>query len=337
MYAKVNDRFFSASANSRNSSESATPAAVELAGKTLYLLEELPAGRVHSSLLKMVASQDTIRGRALYKGERDITLTGKLVINANSAPDLGEEGPVWDRAVYIPWDTRYVQDGEVVDEENYRLPSNNTKKETLVSMRDAFATVCLKELNKFLNAPGNRDLETGELKVSELPQPECVKELVAKEKEKGFPLKMFVNQYVKEIVHGTKPEVSVETLFSAYRGFLRVRNIRSAESMDDILEKFPRVGLVAGMDRHNEQCVKGYFLSSAGLALADRESIRIGGPDPFAIASESSMKRTHNNDQVDERPSKKPAMGTVQCQSCFAGSPFHSNWRCSFCQSSKHF
>lgn len=276
---------------------------MELANKTLYLVEELPVGRIHSSLLKMVASQDTIRGRQLYKGESDIELVGKLIINANSAPELGEEGPVWDRAVYIPWDTRYVQAGDLVDVANFRLPSDNVKKGRLVKMTDAFVTVCLKELHLFLNAPGNRDQCTGEVLVTELPQPDCVRELVAKEKERGFPLKMFVKQYIKESVHGNRDEVTIEVMFHAYRGFLKSRNIRSQDTMDMIVEKFPRVGLVAGFDTHGEACVKGQYITDAGAQMAVAASRGMGFeellPSAYPINRAFNREEKNNLDGFD--------------------------------------
>ena len=245
---------------------------VTLAGKTLYLLEELPQGKMASSKIKCIASQDSVSCRGLYKDQQLIQLCGKLLINANNPPDIGEEGAIWDRAIYIPWDTRYVHDGDEVDEENYRLPSDNNKKQYIVSLRCAFANVCLKELHRFLKP--RIDKETGELGVSELPQPACVKDLLAHEKERAFPLKMFTKGYINE--QDGYNELTVNHFFNAYRGFLRARNIRSQESLDDIVTKFVRVGLPSPVeDNTGLQFLPNCSMTDAGHLLADREAINM--------------------------------------------------------------
>lgn len=247
---------------------------MELQHKTLYLLEELPPGRVHSSLLKAVASQDTISGRALYKGQTTVDVRGKLLINANAAPDLGEEGPVWDRAIFIPWDTRYVQEGEPVDPANYRMPSCNRKKEHLVSLADAFTTVCLKELHKFLNLPGNRD-EDGQLLVTEIPQPACVRTLIMQEKEKGFPLKMFVKRCTRESPNAM--DVTTTDLWDAYQDYIRHRNVRSRETQDDVMNKFPQVGLECKVGDDDKQYVADIVLTAETTERLLKKRERVGG------------------------------------------------------------
>lgn len=271
-FTKLRDNFFSLGANNRNASESPTAALMEFKNKTLFLLEELPVGRIASSLLKSITSKDVMRGRQLHSSMTSVKIIGKLLINANTAPDLGEEGPVWDRAVYIPWDTRYVTGQEQVDTANYRLPSDNAKKSRLLTLTSAFMTVCLKELHNFLKRHINED---GELTVSELPQPQCVLDLVAKEKERAFPLKKFIKEYLKE---DAEERVCVHDFFNAYRGFLRTRNLRSSESLDDVLAKFCRVGLTYCMSegKHGDLEIPGFAMSEEGDKLAQREAINRG-------------------------------------------------------------
>lgn len=284
-FTKLRDNFFSAAANGRNASEAPTAGLMELRDKTCYLLEELPQGKIYTSLLKMMCSRDTMRGRQLHKGMQAVDVIGKLFINANAPPELGEEGAVWDRAVYIPWDTRYVTNTEAVDIANYRLPSNNTKKEYLVSLHSAFMTVCLKELNRFLNLPGNMD--SNGLLVTDLVMPPCVQHLVNQEKERAFPLKMFVKTYIKE--SSTKddcPHIETNKFFHAYCGFIRSRNLRSNESLDDITSKLVRVGLICE-EYKGQQMIMNSKMTEAGERLADREAINMRvdvGDGPLAQA-----------------------------------------------------
>jgi len=253
--------------------------AVGLAGKTCYLVEELPGTKLCTPLLKQIASQDDINVRGLFKGHFEVQLKGKLIINTNDTPNLGEEGACWDRAAFIPWHCRYVMIGDPVDRANYRLPPDNAFVKKLLAMRDAFVTVCLREFHKFLALPGNIDPETGDCLVTELPQPKCVSELVQKEKARAFPLKTFVETYIKESVRGNRATLTVAQLFFGYRGYCRARNIRSADTQDDVTGKFPRVGLEIEVDSKSEQVVKGCYMTDAGLELAKREEGRLGGGD----------------------------------------------------------
>lgn len=243
---------------------------MEFKFKTLYLLEELPIGRIQSSLLKTITSRDTMRGRQLHSSMTSVDIIGKLIINSNTPPDLGEEGPVWDRAIYIPWDTRYVHGDEKVDEANYRLPSDNAKKQQIVSLKSAFVTVCLTELTRFLNLPGHMD-DSHKITVSELPVPKCVVQLTEQEKERAFPLKMFVKHHMVE-----KPghKLDVIKFDQAYRGFLESRHIKYTDSLDDLINKFRRVGLECKMDSVNRnQYISDYRLDASAHEFCESAPI----------------------------------------------------------------
>ena len=107
-----------------------------MANKTLYLLEELDDVAIHTSKLKEIVSMDDGRARALYGDNMTIERIGHLMINGNTAPNLGQDPAVWDRAIYIPWDAKYIgeTDGPIdpskgIFRQDYkvkeRLQSNN--------------------------------------------------------------------------------------------------------------------------------------------------------------------------------------------------------------------
>lgn len=291
--------------------------AAGLSGKTCYLVEELPGTKLCTPLLKQMASQDAMNVRGLFKSHFEVQLRGKLIVNTNDTPNLGEEGPCWDRAIFIPWNCRYVMKGDPVDPDNFRMPSDNAFVERLLGMNDAFVTVCLRELNKFLNVPGNIDPDTGKCVVTELTQPKCVSELVQKEKAKAFPLKTFVETYVKESVHGNRTILTVAQLFFGYRGYCRARNIRSSETQDDIAGKFPRVGLEIDVDGNSEQIVKGCYMTDSGLELAKREEGRLGGGDLLAsnypIAQSFMQQKRPREEEEDKHDEEKKHVRTSDC------------------------
>jgi hypothetical protein len=283
-YNKVQDNFFAQGANTRNSSECATPGLTDFANKTLYIMEELPKGKLYVSKLKQVTSRDDARGRGLHQSNQTIKFIGKLIINANQVPDLGEEAPVWDRAVFIPFDTRYVNVNEKVDEKNWRLPSNNEKKNMIVELTSAFMTVCLKELHRFIAT--HKKNNAGDMPTN-IPLPECVQKLIDTEKEKAFALKVFIKKYTREAVSDNTRFITMTTFFNAYRGFCRQRNIRSYETLDNIVDKLPRAGIQTG-NVNEELVVCDRILTAAAIQLADREAINtrqidVPNPDSYAI------------------------------------------------------
>lgn len=268
---------------------------VELKHRTLYLLEEMPPGKLATSLIKMIASKDDMRGRQLHQHMQTIEIQGKLLCNANTVPDLGEEGPVWDRVVFVPFDTRYVVPGQPVDLSNYRLPSDNARKNSLIKLTDAFATVCLQALNRLLVAQPN---------LTDLPLPRCIQKTIAAEKERAFPLKMFVKEYTVELAPTKQSTLSTTNFFHAYRAFLRHRNIRCNESLDDVVAKLIRVGL-STFEKHNTQYVKGRALTDTAASMADRElermeSMASSSINPFTLAAAAGSKRSR--DQLEGAP-----------------------------------
>lgn len=294
-YNKVQDNFFSQGANAKNASESATPGLTDFANKTLYLLEELPKGKLYTSKIKQITSKDDARGRALHQGHQTIKFIGKLLINANDVPQLGEESPVWDRAVFIPFDTRYVCSHEDPDPSKFRLVSDNAKKDRIISLTSAFMTVCLKELHKFIS---NYKKDHNGIMPTNLNMPACVIELIEKEKEKAFPLKVFIKNYTREQLD-SKHTTSTD-FFNAFRGFCRIRNIRSSDTMDNIIDKLPRAGIQTCTTESDEMVILDRVLTEKAITMAEREAIntrQIDIPNPDSYPINRGFKRQRENDE----------------------------------------
>ena len=242
-----------------------------------------------------MTSRDDARGRGLHQSHQTIKFIGKLLINANSVPKLGEEAPVWDRAVFIPFDTRYVASHEKPDPSKFRLPSDNGKKDRIVSLTSAFLTVCLKELYKFIN---NYKKKNNGSVPTDLPLPKCVQTLIEQEKEKAFPLKVFIKNYTEEKLDSTS--TSMTTFFNAFRGFCRVRNIRSTETMDNIMDKLPRAGIQTASNSGEEVVILDRVLTARAEAMAEREAIntrQIDIPNPDQYPINRCFKRQKENDE----------------------------------------
>ena len=202
----------------------------------------------------------------------------------------------WDRAIFIPWETRYVQDGEDVDPQAYRLPADNMKKANLVKLTDAFITVCLKSLHGFIQDYKKKNPER--TLPTDVPVPDCVNKMVAAEKERAFPLKMFIKEYLVEA--GASHTVSVELFFAAYRGFLRIRNIKTNETMDDIVQKFRRVGMKTAEDNKRHLRLVGYKISEEAQELAQSESSFFGESRPIMQAFKRQKVAMQSDEHKEE-------------------------------------
>jgi len=289
-HVQLTNNFFSKSANARNSSEGATPASMSLKYKTLYLMEELPKGALNTQLLKMIAGMDCMSGRELYKGMCGLKYQGRLFINANTAPDLGEESAVWDRAVFIPWLTRYVQGDQKVDKAQWRLPSNTNLAEQIATLTDAFVTVCLQTLTTFLQSRPE---------ATELPMPKVVTELLASERERKFPLQSFAKNYIKQADGLT---VEVVSFYKAFGVYCSDRGLVVDMSLTTVLEKFIVIGLTYTTDDKGEQIIPDYTFTPAGLQYAIKgihgNRVDVPNPDDYVIAQAFKRQRNSHTEET---------------------------------------
>lgn len=237
-----------------------------MAHKTLYLLEELDDVAIHTAKLKEVVSMDDARARALYGEHQNIERIGHLMINGNTAPNLGEDPAVWNRAIYIPWDAKYIgeSDGPInpaqgVFRQDYR------KKDELVSLTAAFMTVCLHDFTAYLKA--NPDAHAFRI-------PLCVQELIRAEKSKVNPIPVFIEKYLMKSANSTS--LKMDVLHTAFHGFCRARYIKSSIDYTTFADKIGRTNLEVVSSNGTEPCIKGYALSDEGVNLFKSESNKRG-------------------------------------------------------------
>lgn len=291
-HALLPNNFFSSRANANNSTESASPATMALKYKTIYLLEELHAGGMHTQLLKQVAAMDTLTARGLYCATTDVELQGRLFINANTSPQLGEENAIWDRAVIIPWDTRYVSGDEKVDIARYRLPSDNKKADYLETLTDAFLTVCLQALTKFLRANPT---------ATEFPLPARVIKNTQKHKDNMFPLNTMakVATFAKE-----NSRLSAQVFYDTYRGYCADRGVPGKiMSLDQVLEKLHTVD-IKYVQKDNEDWIIDRALTDIGRRYATRGCTgRQMSASSFDGPLQQCFKRQRNSQTGDDTKS----------------------------------
>jgi len=254
---KLPNNYFSARANRGNSSESASPAEMDMAHKTLYLLEELDNVAIHTSKLKEVVSMDDGRARPLYGENQNIKRIGHLMINGNTAPNLGTDPAVWDRAIYIPWDAKYVgADVASIDPANGIFRQDTKKKDELVKLTSAFLTVCLRDLTNYLKANPE---------ASFFNTPACVKDLLALEKQKIDPIPVFLDNCLTP--NPGYNGLTVQMMLIAFHGWCRQKYIRNTMDLNAFTDRVTRTKYEVVTQGTTESYVKGVGFTNDASAI----------------------------------------------------------------------
>lgn len=236
-----------------------------MAHKTLYLLEELDDVAIHTSKLKEVVSMDDARARALYGEHQNIERIGHLVINGNTAPNLGDDPAVWNRAIYIPWGAKYIGEADgPIDPSQGIFRQDYKKKDELVSLTSAFLTVCLHDFTNYLKA----NKEANSFRV-----PQVVKDLIRTERQKINPIPVFIEKCLENVMGLS---VTMEVLHSAFHGFCRARYIKNAPDYSTFLDQVGRTNLVITQAPDGVQRIDDHSLTEDGNKFYQHESNKQG-------------------------------------------------------------
>ena len=282
-YCQLQENFFSEVANSKNSSECCSPALMSMEHKSLYLVEELPVKKLCPSLLKQISANDPVSGRSLYQTSRQIDIVGHLVINSNNCPNIpGEDGACWDRMVLIPWDTRYVNVGEAPNISKWQLPSSSAKIDKLVTMKDAFLTICLNEIHDFYAQTMVDGAPT-----SQIPLPACIADLTKTKRESCFPLVSFVKKYLVATLIETE-FANINRVFYSFKHYMGKKRQVSRQNVTEFTEMLMKVPLEPFFcEAQMESFLKNYKLNPEGCNYAEAEhkkDMDFEGDDEFFVA-----------------------------------------------------
>lgn len=226
-YTNLNNKFFCLQANNGTTASAPRPDWLKMQFPSAYLVEELPAVKLDLDIFKIIASMDDYEARALYSNAiLQIQIRGRLMVNTNYPPQLGESKPVWNRAVFIPWDTIYVEKKEDVDHANNRFLMDEQFFGMLKSKGDAFISVCLRALHKYLKP----HIVDGKLTISELARPKCVVDFTEAHRAKHMSVEIFVNRYMRRPANYESGGTLTST-HTAYRQFLKDQGLPDVDFM----------------------------------------------------------------------------------------------------------
>lgn len=213
----LNTNFWSSRANASSSAESPTPEAWAMRNATLLYTDEMGAVSLDSQKLKRVVGGEEQAARGLYGDSCDVKPRGKVAMTSNFDPNgPGDDQAFWDRAVVVRMKTKYVEDAASVDPMKYRFRRDFAKAAHLLTMTDAFFTVCVAELIAYYKSVTASD---GLPLLMSLPVPDEVRKSTLAAKEKRMPLAAFVRKHLEDTMHPLQ-YVKVQDAFSNYMRFL---------------------------------------------------------------------------------------------------------------------
>ena len=232
-HALLQSNFFQDAANKKKSSEGATSSLVSTEDKSLYVVEELGTDKVDSSLIKQIASNETFSGRQLYGEQKTLTMNGKLMVNLNHFCEIdGEDEAIWDRLVVLPFDARYVIQGEKTDKDQFRYDSDSKKSDHIETLTSAFLSVCTKELTAYYKINGHE---------KSFPVPRACGEKQMKQKEQNSPLFKFFAENVRK-TEAKEEYGKVKDLFDSLMMFSKEGRRRIHTTMEKFIASAEKAG-----------------------------------------------------------------------------------------------
>lgn len=118
------------------SADSIPTEVMDLAGRRLAIVEELPQGR-HMNLarLKQLTGGKSLRARALYRNTEEFPVTHTLVINSNFTPRVPEvDHGTWRRLLVLPYTKRWDLDGHAPDPQiRVRLTEGGPQRQAVLA------------------------------------------------------------------------------------------------------------------------------------------------------------------------------------------------------------
>lgn len=212
-------------------SENATPVTYGLKSKSLYYTDDMSRVPINSGRLKSVVSHEVVSGRALYAMPEKIVPTGKVLWTTNHYVKLsGTDNAVWERFVLITMKAKYVEDEKMVDHANWKFIQDKAKYDHLLTLKDAFFTVCLGALTDYYrDLIGDGAVPTV---MAPFPLPLTVRQDIQTARNRELPLSRFMDEYT-----GIGGQVRVEELFDNFMMFLDHEN-EGAERRRTTLQGF---------------------------------------------------------------------------------------------------
>ena len=299
--------YLTKTAQDKRSANAPDTVLMEMAGKTVGIVDECREGQLDGPLIKSLTSGDTASGRNLYESELThvrICFSLWIIANKNLRIDYGDTA-LMNRVALMPYDAQWVADPESVKQKmGHSLPHSLWifkedplfKINVLSKLKDAMTTSCLLALHEYFASVPNRDPEdpTRPAYFQNFPIPQRVRAYTEKIIEREHPLLGFIKKHLKG--GATDPETFVEVgvayqqllVYGQNKNEARIKFMKLTDFEDGLKKQDISIEYY---EDDTEPRLKGYTLSSFVVPIHKRvegESFFPDGPPPKRLAITSS-------------------------------------------------
>lgn len=229
-WKSLNQCFWERRANANQSAENASPETYELSNKTMFYTDDIDRVPIDAVKVKRFVACEKVSGRALYGKPTTITPRGKVLWTTNHYPDLpGNDNAIWERYVQVDFLSKYVEKKEEVDPSLHRYQQNFARYLELLTKKDAFFTICMKQLNSYYRTLPFDPLTFEPTILSSFPVPKSMEDSKNLARSQQLPLASFIMSHTTTEVNPFA-FVSIDDLFQNYMIFLENVNERKIRS-----------------------------------------------------------------------------------------------------------
>lgn len=256
--------------NANTSAENATPESFELMNKTFLYTDDIMPVPLDTNKLKRMVGATKGSGRGLYGKPVDIDVKGKVVFTSNFDPDgPGEDIAYWERSVIVPFLTKYVGEGEVVDEKNYRFRQNHVAYTELLELLDGFFTVAVQALVAYYKSLPWCEEKKSPACLGAFPLPPSVIKYNKEARARALPLAAFVADYMHATAYPGNYS-KVDDVFENYIIFLDNLNEQKMKK-DTTQTSFAKLMAIAMNINTVNGFVEGYILHKKVTSTRKRQ------------------------------------------------------------------
>lgn len=285
---ELNQSFFSQAATSKATAGGPRSDWMMVPHKTLYVVEEMPSSKLDTDILKKFGSHDSHQARQLYAatGMMDIQLRGHLVINTNNILDLGDATATWDRTLYIPWDSIWVEHAKDVDHSKHKYLRDQSFVTALENKLDSFVSVCLRALSAYLMP----FVVEGNLTITDMEVPACVAAYTEEFKNKAMAVQVFFKKCMRP-AEDPDSRLSINDGYTAYNAWqISVGGSANKITQDEFYLKLKKHNIRIITDQESDYFA-GFVLNDEGLKHTPSNGRMLSATAQFNLFNPQQKRR----------------------------------------------
>lgn len=218
-YKNMNQQFWEKRANANQGSEAPSPEAYQVIDKCILSTDDIEQTSIDSGKLKRMVAGEQISGRPLFGQPKTIVPRAKVVWTTNHTPLLnGHDNALWERLSLVDFLAKWVENAELVDNSEYRFLQDNMKYQRMLTLTNAFFTVCVSALTDYYGSlPRGPDGKP--ISLTPFPVPAVMKKDKASSRAQQLPLADFLDKHTQEEKNPLNL-TTLDDLFEMYLTFL---------------------------------------------------------------------------------------------------------------------